>query len=80
MREKLKENTFEGGVSGFSGTVNTQPGYGTFASPDVSQNPNSFNSNIGNNSNTAKDGAKPEDLKKDLNAIYAKKDTPSQMK
>lgn len=77
MRKKLKENSFEGGVSGFGGTVNTQPGYGTFASPDASQTPNNFNSSLGNHSNTAKDGANPEYLKKDLNSIYTKTDVPS---
>lgn len=78
----VKENNFEGGVAGTSGVVNTQPGYGTFASPDASQNSAAFDSSnrnktLGSNSNTALEAPKSGSQERDLSAIYAKKDTPS---
>lgn len=82
LKHPVKENNFEGGVAGTSGVVSTQPGYGTFASPDVSQNPAQFDSSnrnktLGSNSNTALEGPGSGSQGQDINAIYSKKDTPS---
>jgi len=78
----IKENSFEGGVGGTAGTLGYQTGYGTFSSPEVSQNSNNFanynnNKGIGQNSNTRKNPPKGGSLEQDVNAIYSKKDTPS---
>jgi hypothetical protein len=78
----IKENQFEGGGGGTNGSINVQPGWGTFSSPEASQNPNSFASNnnnkaIGSNSNTKKNPIEGGSLEKDVNAIYSKKDTPT---
>lgn len=62
--------------------VNTQPGYGTFGSPEASQNSNNF-ANSNNNKavnqfgNTRKEAPGTGSLQGDLNAIYAKKETPT---
>ena len=80
MSEKqIKENEFFGAPGGQSGTANYQTGYGTFASPDVSQNPAHFQSgkSVDNHSNTVQDVPKAGQLAKDLKAIYGKKDTPT---
>jgi len=79
---KIKENSFEGGVAGTNGTVSYGPTYGTPASPDISQNPGAFNSSnrnksIGNNSNTTKSAPKRNELEKDVNTLFSKKDTPT---
>jgi hypothetical protein len=81
MSDKIKENNFEPGVGGATGTANYQAPYGTHASPEVSQNPAHFDSSnrnktVGSNSNTRKNGP-GGDLDQNLNAIYAKKDTPT---
>ena len=78
----IKENGFEGAPGGGGGTSGYQTGYGTFASPDVMQNPNHFegsnaNKTVGQNSNTTKDVPNPNDTRAKLNAIYSKKDVPS---
>jgi hypothetical protein len=44
IQQKVEENSFDAGVGGMAGSINTQPGYGTFSSPDVAQNPASFHS------------------------------------
>ena len=82
MNKKLRENSFDAAPGGMNGTVNYAPTYGTFASPDVSQNPNQFyNSNnnkaLGPNSNNTTTGPDSGSIQKDLNAIYSKKETPS---
>jgi hypothetical protein len=82
MANPIKENNFEGG-SGMTGTQNYSTGYGTFSSPNVSQNPSSFENNnnnkaINQNSNTTKGGTiNTGSIGDDLSAIYAKKDTPT---
>ena len=81
MTNPIKENNFEGGGA-MTGTQNYSTGYGTFSSPDVSQNPASFASNndnkaLNSSSNTAKDVPKSGSLEKDLGAIYSKRETPS---
>ncbi len=75
----INENSFEGGVGGFGGTVNTQGGYGTFASPEASQNPNSFDNNksVNQYGNTRKEAPGTSSLNTDLKAIYQKRETPS---
>ena len=90
MTKKLKnisENSFEGGTAGTAGMVNYGQSYGTFGSPEVSQNPAQFpssnknkddkNKSLGNTSNTAKDVPKSGQIQQDVNAIYSKKKTPS---
>ena len=81
MTNPIKENNFEGG-GGMTGTQNYGQSYGTFASPDVSQNPASFASSnnnkcVNSHGNTAKDIPKSGSLERDLGAIYSKKDTPT---
>ena len=73
-KQSIKENEFSGAPGGTAGTVNYQTGYGTHASPEVSQNPANFASS---NSNTVKDVPDSGSMAKDVNAIYAKKDTPT---
>lgn len=77
-QKPIKENEFFPAPGGTNGTVNYQTGYGTFSSPDASQNPDHFTQgkkHVGSNSNTRKNAdTNPEG---DINAIYAKKDTPT---
>ncbi len=77
-KKPIKENNFEPGVGGLAGISNVQPGYGTFASPDVTQNPAHFQSgkSVDNNSNTVKSAPHPEEIEKGLDAIYAKQGPP----
>ena len=79
---KLKENSFDGAPGGTNGTLNYGQSYGTFSSPNASQNPSQFsNSNnnkaMGSNSNTRQDTVNSGSMAKDLNTIYSKKETPS---
>jgi len=81
QKHSIKENEFFPAPAG-NGSINTQPGWGTFSSPDVSQNSPNFdhsanNKSIGSNSNTRKDVPNAKTMQQDLNAIYAKKDTPN---
>lgn len=79
QKHSIKENEFFPAPAG-AGSINTQPGWGTFSSPEVSQNSANFahnNKTVGQNSNTRKDVPNTGSMAKDLNAIYAKKDTPS---
>lgn len=77
-QNSIRENEFFPAPGGTNGTVNYQTGYGTFSSPDASQTPDHFTQgkkHVGNNSNTRKNAdTNPES---DINAIYAKKDTPT---
>lgn len=82
MSDKIKENNFEPGVGGATGTANYQAPYGTHASPEVSQNPAHFDSSnrnkaLGNTGNTRKNGPGTDTTNADLNAIYAKRETPT---
>jgi hypothetical protein len=80
-KHSIKENSFEApGI----GSINYQTGYGTPASPNTSQNPNSFassnnNKALGSNSNTAKRIPKAGELDKSVDAMYAdpRKATPT---
>jgi hypothetical protein len=83
-KKTIKENNFEGGMGGMVGASSTQPGSwgGTAASPEVSQNSNQFASSNNNKAvnqmgNTAKEAPGSGSMEGDVNAIYAKKDTPS---
>jgi len=78
----VKENSFDGGMGGNNGSISYAPSLSTFVSPDVSQNPNSFTSNNGNkalgtNSNTRQDVTNQQDLEKDVDDIYSKKEKPT---
>jgi len=79
----IKENSFDGAPGGTNGISNTQPGYGTFVSPDATQTPDAFTSGnqnkaINQMANTVKSAApSPEINANNINAIYAKKDTPT---
>jgi hypothetical protein len=78
----VRENEFSGAPGGSAGTINYGTGYGTFSSPDASQNSDNFaNSNnnkaIGGNSNIAKNAPQSGSAEQALNAIYSKRDVPS---
>jgi len=80
--QPIKENEFFGAPGGTAGTVNYGTGYGTPGSPDVSQNPGAFptsnnNKAVNQMGNTAKEAPKSGSAEQDLNAIYAKKNTPT---
>jgi len=82
MSNPIKENSFEGGVGGSNGTLNYQTGYGTPAGPDNSQNMGAFpssdnNKAVNQNSNTTKDTPNTGSVEKDINGIFAKKQTPT---
>jgi hypothetical protein len=79
MSDKIKENEFAPSPGGAAGTSNYQTGVGTFASPNVSQNAAHFDKkHVANHSNTRKDNlATSANQETDINAIYAKKDTPT---
>jgi hypothetical protein len=81
-KQQVKENEFAGAPGGTNGTDNYQTGYGTFGSPDVSQNPNLFaNSNnnkaVNQNSNTVKDAPNKVSTDQQVNALFSKKETPT---
>lgn len=81
QKHSIKENEFFPAPGG-AGSLNTQPGTGTFSSPDASQNSGAFGNNnnnkaINQNGNLRKDGPDTGSMAKDLNIIYAKRDTPS---
>ena len=80
QKNPLKENNFDMGIAGTAGAISVAPGWGTFASPDVSQNPDQFAGNkaLGSTSNTAQDtSASGSMFDQEVDQIYAKKDTPS---
>lgn len=88
MTGKIKENNFEPGTGGTSGTVNYQAPIGIHASPEVSQNPDSFETKnkpntlsdkaMGSAGNTAKDvPPSPMDMGKAVDQIYSKKQVPT---
>lgn len=81
QKQSIKENEFFPAPGGIGSIVN-QPGYGTFASPEVSQMPGHFahsdqNKAVNQHGNTRKEAPGTSSLQSDLNAIYAKKDTPT---
>lgn len=75
-----KENAFDMGIAGTTGAMDYSVGFGTPASPDVSQSPAEFvnSKTIGSHSNTAAEvPASGADNNKDIAQIYNKTDTPS---
>jgi hypothetical protein len=77
----VKENSFDGAPGGAAGAVSYGVPYGTPAGPNQSQDPDHFQSS-NNNKAKGKAGdaqpyAKPGDMAKDINAVYAKRDTPT---
>jgi len=72
----IKENSFDGAPGGASGAVSSQPGAwgATPSSPEVSQNPGQFPSS---NRNKAQNPSLRGSMVKDLDAIYAKRETPT---
>lgn len=78
-KQQVKENEFFGAPGGTSGTINYQAGYGTHASPDVTQDPAHFQTgkSMDQHSNTAKEVPQTGSMEKDLQQIYSKKDTPT---
>jgi hypothetical protein len=78
MNKNIKENSFEGGVAGAGGTSNYSVGYGTFASPNVSQNPSSFGTSpTPYNKNVTDDTATSSSLSNDIDTLFTKKETPT---
>lgn len=83
VKMPVKENTFDMGIAGGTGAISTAPGWGTFASPEVSQNPANFatsdnNKALGSHSNTATGTpASGSALDIDVDQIYSKGITPS---
>lgn len=77
---ELTENAFDMGIAGTTGAMDYSTGYGTPASPDVSQNPGAFVNNkaLGSHSNTATSApARPMDTDAAIDQIYSKPVTPS---
>lgn len=79
-KSPLKENNFDTAQAGSAGAISVAPGWGTFASPQVSQNPDQFGGNkaLGSHSNTATGTAASSSMfTRDVDQIYSKQDTPS---
>ncbi len=79
-KQPTKENAFDMGIAGTTGAMDYSAGFGTFASPDASQNPAAFlNSKaLGSHSNTATNApAQPMDTDAAIDQIYSKEVTPS---
>ena len=85
-KSKVKENAFNAAPGGAAGAISYQAPYGTPSGPNQSQDPSHFdsssrnkarNKSLGQRSNNAQDFAKPGEMAKDVDTIYAKKDTPT---
>ncbi len=79
-KKHIKENAFDMGIAGTMGSMDYSTGFGTPASPNVSQNTAQFNNDkaLGNHSNTANGApSNPDDNDKKIDAIYKKPVTPS---
>jgi len=75
-----KENAFDMGIAGTTGAMDYSAGFGTPASPDVSQDPAEFtkSKSLGNHSNTAASApSSPTDNNAAIDQIYSKEVTPS---
>ena len=80
QKKPAKENAFDMGIAGTTGAMDYSVGFGTPASPNVSQNPAAFSGNkaLGNHSNTA--ASAPADASANdaaIDQIYNKEVTPS---
>lgn len=82
----IKENAFDAAPGGAAGAISYQTPYGTPFGPNQTQDPDHFensqrnkaqNKSLGQRSNNAQDFQQPEDMAKDVDAIYAKRDTPT---
>jgi hypothetical protein len=82
----VKENSFDAAPGGTAGAIGYSGTYGTNAGPNQTQDPDHFDSSsknkaqnktLGQRSNNAQDLNQPGDMAKDVNTIYAKKDTPT---
>ena len=74
-KQRIDENSFEGGVGGSAGTLNYQTGYGTPASPD-NQSPDHFESSNNNkavnqNSNVAPSSVDSGSMSSQIDALYS---------
>ena len=81
-KRPIKENQFDMGIAGSAGAISYGPGWGTFASPNVSQDTSKFDKigskALGSNSNTATGAPATADaLDAEVDKMYAKSDTPS---
>jgi hypothetical protein len=81
-KHPIKENSFDGAPGGTSGTLGYQTPYGTPSGLDNSQNPGAFdssnkNKSLGNKGNTTSDLPRTGSIGRDLDQLYAKKDTPT---
>ena len=81
VKKPVKENFFEPAVGGAAGAVNVQPGWGTFASPNVQQHPSHFgfdHKHINSKGNTRSDNLyNSAYLQKDIDQIYSRPTTPT---
>jgi hypothetical protein len=80
-KRSIDENEFSPAPAGV-GSINNQPGWGTFTSPEVSQNSTNFahsnnNKAVNQHGNTRKESPDTGSITQDLNVIYSKKDTPT---
>lgn len=81
QKPSIQENEFSPAPAG-AGSFNSQPGLGTFASPNASQNSANFahsdnNKANGNHSNTRKDNPDSGSMANDFNAIFCQRVTPT---
>lgn len=83
QKHPIKENEFFPAPAGVGG-IGVQPGWDTFSSPNVTQEPGQFsrnfndNKSVGSKGNTTKDvPGETGSLARGLDSIYAKKDTPN---
>jgi len=79
-KNKIKENNFDTAQAGVGGAISYTSGWGTFSSPDVSQDPASFvkSRSIGSNSNTVSSSPSSKaEYNQVIDKIYKKKTTPS---
>lgn len=76
----IKENAFDMGIAGTTGAMDYSVGYGTPASPAVSQSPAEFvnNKTLGSHSNTAASApASGSSHDSEIDQIYSKDTTPT---
>ena len=79
-KQPIEENDYDMAQAGNAGSIGYGTGYGTFASPNVSQDPASFvgSKTLGSHSNTAASApASASASDAAINQIYSKEVTPS---
>jgi len=82
QKHPIKENEFAPAPGGV-GSIGVQPGWGTFSSPNVTQEPGQFsrnyndNKSVGSKGNTAKEAPDTGSMDKDLAQLYTKAKTPT---